>query len=431
MKVLNSQKVTAASARELFSQGLMTLGSVVEAVQKIIMDVKTRGDHALVEYTEKFDGFRGSPGTLLVRPSEIQDAYNQVSQSFVEALRRAKENIATFHAAQLRPEWHVETQPGVKVGQIWRPLESVGLYAPGGRAAYPSSVLMAAVPAKVAGVKTLVLATPPNREGKVNPGVLVAARESGVDTVIRAGGAQVIAAFAFGTEKIPRVQKIVGPGNKYVTAAKQLVSSEVAIDLPAGPSEILILVDDTTKLEYAVLDLFSQVEHDPDNLGVLAVTSPQIAVACQKKIEEMLPTAPRREIIQSALDSRGLIIICPSELEMVRIANLMGAEHLEILAAHPYRILQSISNAGAIFLGPNSPVPLGDFSAGSNHVLPTGGYSRQYSGLNSFDFVKLISIVECSLTGLRNCGPTAIEIAKFEGFNGHAASISERLKKVP
>lgn len=429
MKVLNSEKVTIANAREVFSQNLSAFGSTIDTVKGIIAEVKSRGDLALLDYTEKFDGFKGNLDTLLVSQQEIQNAYGQVPRSFVEALQRARENIAAFHTAQLRPEWHVETQPGVRVGQIWRPIESVGLYAPGGRAAYPSSVLMAAVPAKVAGVKTLVLATPPNREGKVNPGILVAARESGVDTVVRAGGAQAIAALAFGTNTIPRVQKIVGPGNKYVMAAKQLVSTEVAIDLPAGPSEILVLADDTTKLEYAILDLFSQVEHDPDNLGVLAVPSPEIAATYQKKINEMLPNAPRRDIIRSALDARGLIITCPSEEEMVRIANLMGAEHLEILTAHPRRMLQGIMNAGAIFLGPNSPVPLGDFSAGSNHVLPTAGYSRQYSGLNMLDFVKLISVVECSETGLKNCGPAAVEIAKFEGFGGHAASISERLKK--
>ncbi len=428
MKVLNSQQVTPGNARETFSQGLGALGTIVDTVKGILSDVKARGNSAVLEFTEKFDGYKGSSETLLVSPQEIQDAYGQVPQSFVEALQLAKKNIAVFHAAQLRPEWRVETQPGVNVGQIWRPLESVGLYAPGGRAAYPSSVLMAAVPAKVAGVKTLVLATPPSRDGKVNPGILVAARESGVDIVVRAGGAQAIAALAFGTETIPRVQKIVGPGNKYVMAAKQLVNTDVAIDLPAGPSEILVMVDDKTKIEYGVLDLFSQVEHDPDNLGVLVVPSPELATAYQKKISEMLPSAPRRDIIRSALDARGLILVCPSESEMKRVANLMGPEHLEILTNHPRRIMQGITNAGAIFLGPNSPVPLGDFSAGSNHVLPTAGYSRQYSGLNTLDFVKLISFVECSPAGLKNCGPAAMEIAKFEGFGGHAASIAERLK---
>ncbi len=429
MKVLNNQQVTPANARETFSQGLGAFGTAVDAVKGILSEVKTRGNAAVLEFTEKFDGYKGSSETLLVNQQEIQDAYGMVPQSFVQALQLAKKNIATFHAAQLRPEWRVETQPGVNVGQIWRPLESVGLYAPGGRAAYPSSVLMAAVPAKVAGVKTLILATPPSREGKINPGILVAARESGVDIVIRAGGAQAIAALAFGTEIIPRVQKIVGPGNKYVMAAKQLVSAEVAIDLPAGPSEILVMVDDSTNVEYAVLDLFSQVEHDPDNLGVLVVPSPELATMYQKKIAEMLPSAPRRDIIRSALDARGLIVICPSEAEMVRVANLMGAEHLEILTIQPRRIMQGITNAGAIFLGPNSPVPLGDFSAGSNHVLPTAGYSRQYSGLNTLDFVKLIGFIECSPMGLKNCGPAAVEIAKFEGFGGHAASITERLKK--
>ncbi len=428
MKVLNSQQVTPANARDTFSQGLSALGTTMDAVKGILADVKSRGNAALLELTAKFDGYQGNAETLIVSQQEIQDAYGQVPPSFVDALQLAKKNIATFHAAQLRPEWHVETQPGVNVGQIWRPLESVGLYAPGGRAAYPSSVLMAAVPAKVVGVKTLVLATPPNREGKVNPGILVAARESGVDLIVRAGGAQAIAALSYGTETIPRVQKIVGPGNKYVMAAKQLVSTEVAIDLPAGPSEILVMVDETTNIQYAVLDLFSQVEHDPDNLGVLIVPSPEIASRYQKKIAEALPGAPRLDIIRSALDARGLILICPSEDEMVRVANLMGAEHLEILTAHPRRIMQRITNAGAIFLGQSSPVPLGDFSAGSNHVLPTGGYSRQYSGLNALDFVKLISFIECSPMGLNNCGPAAIEIAKFEGFGGHAASIAERLK---
>ncbi len=428
MKVLNSQQVTPANARETFAQGLLAFGTTIEAVKGILADVKSRGNAALLELTAKFDGYKGNVETLIVSQQEIQDAYGQVPPSFVEALQRAKKNIATFHAAQLRPEWHVETQPGVIVGQIWRPLESVGLYTPGGRAAYPSSVLMAAVPAKVTGVKTLILATPPNREGKVNPGVLVAARESGVDMIVRAGGAQAIAALAYGTETIPHVQKIVGPGNKYVMAAKQLVSSEVAIDLPAGPSEILVMVDDTSNMDYAVLDLFSQVEHDPDNLGVLVVPSPEIASRYQEKIAEMEPGAAHPDIIRSALDARGLILICPSEDEMVRVANLMGAEHLEILTAHPRRIMQRIINAGAIFLGQNSPVPLGDFSAGSNHVLPTGGYSRQYSGLNALDFVKLISFIECSPIGLRNCGPAAIEIAKFEGFGGHAASIAERMK---
>lgn len=429
MKVLNSQQVTATNARDTFSQGLAGLGTTIESVKGILADVKARGDAAVLGFTEKFDGFKGNKGTLLVSEKEIQDAYGQVPQSFVEALRIAKKNIAAFHAAQLRPEWHIETQPGVIVGQIWRPLESVGLYAPGGRAAYPSSVLMAAVPAKVAGVKTLILATPPSKDGNVNPGILVAARESGVNMVVRAGGAQAIAALAFGTEIVPRVQKIVGPGNKYVMAAKQLVNTEVAIDLPAGPSEILVIVDEKTPIEYAVLDLFSQVEHDPDNLGVLILPSTELATIYQKKISEMLDGAPRRDIIRAALDARGCIIVCPSEDEMIRVANLMGAEHLEILTAHPRKIMQGIINAGAIFLGANSPVPLGDFSAGSNHVLPTAGYSRQYSGLNTLDFVKLMSFVECSPAGIKNCGPAAVEIAKFEGFGGHAASIMKRLEK--
>jgi len=430
LKVLNSQEITPLNAREIFSQGISSFKDIIDAIRQIVADVKERGNSAVLEYTEKFDGFKGNSDTIIVSEQEIQDAYNHVPSSFVEALKQAKKNIARFHTAQLKPEWHVETQPGVNVGQIWRPLECVGIYIPGGRAVYPSSVLMTAIPAKVAGVKKLVLASPPSREGKVNPGILVASRESGVDTVVRVGGAQAIAALAYGTENIPRVQKIVGPGNKYVMAAKQLVSGEVGIDLPAGPSEILVMVDETSNVEYAVLDLFSQVEHDPDNLGVLLVSSPQLASLYEKKIADMLPSTFRQDIIRSALEAHGLIIICPTESEMVRVGNLMGAEHVEILTAHPRRIMQGITNAGALFLGPSSPVSLGDFSAGSNHVLPTAGYSRQYSGLSTLDFIKVIGFVECSPTGIQNCGPSAIEIAKYEGFEGHAAAIKARLKNM-
>ncbi|HMF32311.1 MAG TPA: histidinol dehydrogenase [Candidatus Lokiarchaeia archaeon] len=430
MRVLDSSQITESSARELFRQGLENFAEVVSTVQSIVDDVKTRGDAALLEYTSKFDGVELTAGTLIVSPEEIDDAYTQVPASFVEALQHAKRNIAAFHEAQLRPEWQVETEPGVKVGQIWRPIESVGLYAPGGRAAYPSSVLMAAVPAKVAGVKTLVLATPPSRDGTVNPAILVAARESGVDIIVKAGGAQGIAALAYGTETVPRVQKIVGPGNKYVMAAKQLVSIVVAIDMPAGPSEILVIVDDQADPDLAVLDLFSQVEHDPDNLGILIVPSQEAANAYEQKIQEMLPDAPRNDIVEAALDAQGTIIICQSREEVVRVTNLIGPEHLEILTANPREIMNQVNNAGAIFLGTFSPVPIGDFSAGSNHILPTGGYSKQYSGVSAFDFVKLMDFVECNAEGLANCGPAAIEIAKFEGFGGHAATITTRLEKM-
>ncbi|GAB4321913.1 MAG: histidinol dehydrogenase [Promethearchaeota archaeon] len=409
-------------------RGAAELDSVRGQVESILKEVRSEGDAALVKFTSRFDGVDLPAERLRVPPEAFKAAYSQLPAGVVEALRAAARNIETFHEAQLRQEWWVETSPGVRVGQVTRPIDSAGVYVPGGRASYPSSVLMMAVPARVAGVDRVVVATPPGPEGLPSPGILVAAKEAGVSEVYVVGGAQAVAALAFGTQTVKRVDKIFGPGNKYVNAAKQLVASwgVVAVDLPAGPSEVLILADEAADPRLVAVDLASQVEHDPDNVGVVVSTHGPLLDAVEVEFEKLLEVLDRADIVRRAWRDNVTLVRVASEEEAAAVVNRVAPEHLEILTRHPRETLKKIRHAGAVFMGPASPVPIGDYAAGSNHVLPTGGRAKVYSGLHVTDFLKTIDVVEATPRGLKALAPTVSTLAKYEGLDAHALAVDVR-----
>jgi histidinol dehydrogenase len=393
------------------------LKGVEKKVREIVQRVKNQGDEALLFYTRKYDGLVLKPTELRVKKEEMKKAFNKVGSNFIRLIQRAKENVEKFHLREYRQitklggQFSEGTLKGIRFLELWRPINKVGVYAPGGRYAYPSSVLMTVVPAKVAGVASVAMASPP---GKLSSEVLVAARICGVEEIYRVGGAQAIAAFAYGTETIPRVEKIVGPGNVYVTTAKRLVFGDVGIDILAGPSEILIIADDTASPDYIVSDLLAQVEHGKGAIARLITTSKRI-----------------KDIVEKKVKRKGVYLRWVGSIkEAVRLANELAPEHLEILINRPERILPEIKNAGEIFLGKWSPVAIGDYYAGPSHVLPTGGTARFCSGLSVKDFLKRIVVVECSERGLISSAQDIINFAKVEGLGAHAASLNVRLKKM-
>jgi histidinol dehydrogenase len=420
--------LTEATIGQYLPRGQENLEKIKEDVEKILQDVRANGDKAINAYTQKFDGIDMTNRGIEVSEEEINAAFNQVKPELVEALKKAKGNIEKFHRAQIREDWFIETMPGVRTGQIMRPIQRAGLYVPGGTAVYPSSVLMEAVPAKVAGVEQLILCSPPQKDGQVASAILVAARICGVNKIFRCGGAQAVAGMAYGTESIPKVQKIVGPGNKWVAAAKQLVSNECAIDNPAGPSEILLIADETTNPEWAAYDLLAQAEHGPDNVAVLLSGSEEINLRILTALEELVNSSGRSSILVDNLNKYGLSIVAKSEEQILELINLISTEHLHIQTKDPQKWLPLIKNAGAIFLGGYSPVPLGDYCAGTNHVLPTAGYAKVYSGLSSFDFMKFMDVLDCNATGLNELAEILKPIAEFEGLTGHRDAVLARKK---
>ncbi len=428
LEIINSQDFKEKYLDAIINRGKTSVEDVNLVVSKIISKVKANGDDALIAYAEKFDGAKLKKGDLVVSEKEIKDAYDSVDESFLIALRQALNNIKKFHEAQLREKWFIETDKGVKVGQIMRPFEKIGVYIPGGRAPYPSTVLMGAVPAKVAGVKEIYLVTPPNKEGKINPAILVAANEVNITKIFKVGGAQAIAALAYGTDTINSVDKIVGPGNVYVMTAKILVSNDVRIDLPAGPSEVLIISDETSNSSFITVDILAQAEHDPDACCYLLTNSEKIAQEVVNEIKNSYKDFKRKEIIENVLENNFYVVLVENIDEAIKISNKIAPEHLEIQINDPESILDSIENAGAIFLGNYSPVSIGDYSAGSNHVLPTGGQARIYSGLSILDYVKVIDVVNTSAEGLKNLKKSVITLAEKEGLELHARSVSKRLE---
>ena len=415
----------------IMERGKIILEEVNDVVADIIDKVMDKGDDALIECAEEFDCVKLSKDDLAVTKEEIEEAYDLVDEAYLKALRQAKKNIKKFHEAQIRDNWSIETEPGVEVGQIVRPLKRVGLYIPGGRAPYPSTVLMTALPARAAGVGEIFLVTPPNKEGNIDPTILVAANECKVNEIYKVGGAQAIAALTYGTETIKPVDKIIGPGNMYVMAAKMMVSNDVKIDLPAGPSEICIISDDYADPRFITVDIMAQAEHDPDAFCILLTTSKDIAMAVASEIEVTCEDYSRKEIIKEAVENNVFLVVVKSLGEAVRISNLIAPEHLEILVEEDKQetILDQVQNAGAIFLGNYSPVAIGDYSAGSNHVLPTGGTARNYSGLSALDFVKIIDVVNCTKEGLKNLKDSVLTLATREGLDVHAKSVLKRLEK--
>ena len=397
-------------------------------VNEIINNVRENGDKALFDYTLKFDRFAVNEKTIKVTRKEIEEAYKELSDDFVEVMKKSAENIRVFHEKQKRNTWIDTKEDGSILGQRILPIEISGVYVPGGKAAYPSSVLMNVVPAKVAGVERIVMCTPPSKDGKVNAGTLVAADIAGVTEIYKVGGAQAIAAMAFGTASVPKVDKITGPGNIFVALAKKACFGHVSIDSIAGPSEILVLTDETANPRYVAADLLSQAEHDELASSILITTSQDIADKVSKEIDEFLKTLSRSEIIKKSLDNYGYIFVADNMDDAIDAANAVASEHLEIITKNPFETMTKIKNAGAIFLGEYSSEPLGDYFAGPNHILPTNRTARFFSPLSVDDFVKKTSIISYSQEGLYKVHKDIELFAKEEGLTAHANSIAVRFE---
>lgn len=400
-------------------------GEYEERVNTIIEAVKTNGDAAVFDYTRQFDKADISKDNILVTEDEIKEAYEQVDAALLAVIQKALVNIKKYHEKQVQNSWFT-TEDGIILGQKVTPLQTVGVYVPGGRAAYPSSLLMNVLPAKIAGVSRIIMCTPPGADGKVYPSTLVAAKEAGVDEIYKAGGAQAVAAMAFGTESIPKADKIVGPGNIYVALAKKAVFGYVGIDSIAGPSEILVLADETADARYVAADLLSQAEHDEMASAILITTSETLAKQVSMEADEFIKTLSRQEIITKSLDNYGYILVADTMKDAVAAANDIASEHLEIVTADPFHVMTKIKNAGAIFIGPFSSEPLGDYFAGPNHVLPTNGTAKFFSALSVDDFIKKSSIISYSREALEKVHEDIEQFAKCEGLTAHANSIHVR-----
>ena len=429
MKTVKANKETTKNIlSDLLKRSPNNYDQYAGSVQEIINEVKEKGDEALFAYTRKFDGCDLNGDTVQVTPEEIKEAYDKVDPSLVEIIRKALVNIRAYHQKQVRNSF-IDTKPdGTILGQKILALASAGVYVPGGKAAYPSSVLMNIVPAKVAGVEKIVMVTPPDKEGKVTPATLVAANEAGATHIYKVGGAQAIAALAYGTDSIPKVDKIVGPGNIYVALAKKAVYGHVSIDSIAGPSEILVLADDSANAHFVAADLLSQAEHDELASAILVTTSEELAGQVEAEIEEYLKTLSRADIIRKSLDQFGYIILADTMEDAIEIANNIASEHLEIVTGNPFEVMTKIKNAGAIFIGEYSSEPLGDYFAGPNHVLPTNGTAKFFSPLSVDDFIKKSSLIYYSREALKEIHKDIEAFAKAEHLTAHANSIAVRFE---
>ncbi len=406
-----------------------TNAQIESNVKAIISYVMKSGDAALLALTERFDQARLEAKDLRATPGEIKEAYNKVTQEQLDALKFMKKKISAFEKLALKQVGFKTSQVGVTVQSVLRPIDSVGCYVPGGQAAYPSTLVMTAVPAKAAGVPRIVVCSPPNGEGKVNPLVLVAADICEVNEVYKIGGAQAIAALAYGTETIEPVRKIVGPGSKYVTAAKTFVSKDVAIDMPAGPSEVLVVADETANPQFIAFDMISQAEHGEDSVAGLITPSEKLAEEVQDWLAKTIVGAERGEIVAKALKQYGFIITCKDMSEAIELANAFASEHIEIMARNPKKIAERITSAGLILVGSYSPVALSDYASGTNHVLPTGGFGRAFSGLSALDFTRRVSIVESSKDGLQGIQDCVKVMTESENLPNHYKAVEARLQR--
>lgn len=397
-------------------------------VNEIIENVRANRDAAIFDYTKRFDGADINAENILVTEDEIKEAYEKVDEKLLAVIRKALVNIRKYHEKQRQYSWFDSEESGIILGQKVTALEKVGVYVPGGKAVYPSSVLMNIVPAKVAGVKKIVMTTPPGKDGKVNPATLVAAKEAGVDAIYKVGGAQAIAALAFGTESIPKVDKIVGPGNIYVALAKKAVFGFVSIDSIAGPSEIMVLADETANPRFVAVDLLSQAEHDEMASAILVTTSRTLAEQVSKEVEDFVAQLSRKEIIQKSLDNYGYILVAENMDEAIATVNEIASEHLELVTKNPFETMTKIRNAGAIFVGEYSSEPLGDYFAGPNHVLPTNGTAKFFSPLSVDDFIKKSSIISYSREALEPIYKDIVQFAECEQLTAHANSIRVRFE---
>lgn len=429
MKILElNEQVKSEILNELKMRSHSDNDEYTSVVNDIIENVKTNGDKAIFEYTKKFDGADINNDNFIVSEQEIKEAYSLVDDRLISVIRKSIENIRDFHERQLRQSF-INAKDGVIVGQRIIPLETAGLYVPGGKAAYPSSVLMNVVPAKVAGVKNIQIATPAGKDGKVNPNTLVAVCEAGADVIYKMGGAQAIAAFAYGTETVRRVDKICGPGNIFVALAKKSVYGRVSIDSIAGPSEILVLADETANPSYIAADLLSQAEHDEMASSILVTTSRDIAYRTAEEIKRFMEILPRKDIIGKSVENYCYIIIAEDKEKAIDMVNEIASEHLEIVTKDPFTDMTEVKNAGAVFLGEYSSEPLGDYYAGPNHVLPTNGTARFFSPLGVDDFIKKSSVISYSEEALKRVYKDIIDFAKAEGLFAHANSIAVRFQK--
>lgn len=421
MKYTNMVDLKNELSRSQFSHD-----DVNTIVKNILDDVKLRGDQALYDYNKKFDNV--SLSSLQVTEKEIEDAFNRLDNELLDVIRYSHENIVRYHTKQKRNDFLDKDTDGVILGQIMNPIEKVGIYVPGGTAAYPSTVLMNAVPAKVAGVEEIVMVTPPNEDGTISDVILAAAKIAGVTKIFKIGGAQAVAALSYGTETIPAVYKIVGPGNIFVAMAKKMVFGEVAIDMVAGPSEVLIISDDSSDPVHIAADLLSQAEHDKLAACILVTTSEELAKSVAIEIESQLAELPRQEIARESINNNGKIIIAKSIEEAILISNEIAPEHLELAVMDPFALLSKIKNAGSIFLGHNTPEPLGDYLAGPNHTIPTSGTAKFASPLSVDDFIKKSSVIYYSKEALEKVKDKVILFAESEGLTAHANSVRKRFK---
>ncbi|MGI6106411.1 MAG: histidinol dehydrogenase [Lachnospiraceae bacterium] len=427
MKITKVDRASLATLQtELLKRDPNSYSKYSDTVHEIVEDVKTRGDDALFAYTAKFDHAFLSAESVRITDAEIEEAMNEVDPELIRVMKRSMENIRGYHERQLQQSWFTTREDGVLLGQKVTPLESVGVYVPGGKAAYPSTVLMNIVPAKVAGVEKIVMVTPPGRDGRVNPVTLAAAHLAGVTEAYKVGGAQAIAALAFGTASIPKVAKIVGPGNIFVALAKKEVFGHVSIDSIAGPSEIMVAADDTANPRFVAADLLSQAEHDELACAILVTDSEEFAGKVSGEVDGFLPELSRREIISKSLENYGNILIASDKDEMFDIVNAIAPEHLEIQTANPLEDMARVKNAGAIFLGPYSSEPLGDYFAGPNHVLPTNGTAKFFSPLGVDAFIKRSSVIYYSKAALEEVHRDIESFAESESLTAHANSIKVR-----
>ena len=423
IKILDYKEV---EIKEILTRDNNNDRSVDEIVSGILEDVRTNGDTALLGYCEKFD--KAKLSSLEVSQQEIDDAFSSIDPDFIKTLELARDNIEAFHTQQIRKNFVLNDKEGIVLGQKVTPIEKVGLYVPGGTASYPSSVLMNAVPAKLAGVTEIVMATPPNSDGTIAAPILAAAKVAGVTRIFKMGGAQAVAALSYGTESVPKVDKIVGPGNIFVATAKRMVYGTVDIDMIAGPSEILVLADGSCNPRYVAADLLSQAEHDRLASAVLVTDSPELAKAVQAELEVQIPQLSRADIARESIDTNGKIILADSMKQAVEISNLIAPEHLEICVDDPFALLNSVKNAGSIFLGKNVPEALGDYFAGPNHTLPTSGTARFSSPLSVDDFVKKSSFIYYTKQALSDVQARVVDFATREGLTAHAKSVSIRFE---
>lgn len=429
MRIINLTKESKKNLLgDLLKRSPNQYGKYEATVNEILANVKENGDAAVFEYTKKFDRFDLTPENIRVTRAEIDEAYGKLDAKLIEVIRKSAENIRAFHSKQLRNSWFDAKPDGTILGMKITPIEKVGVYVPGGKAAYPSSVLMNVVPAKVAGVDRIIMTTPPGADGSVNPGTLVAADIAGVDEIYKVGGAQAIAAMAYGTASVPKVDKITGPGNIFVALAKKAVYGYVSIDSIAGPSEILVLADETANPRYVAADLLSQAEHDELASAILITTDRDLAEKVSKEVDGFTAVLERKEIIQKSLDNYGYILVAENMDDAIEAVNDIASEHLELLTKNPFDTMTKIRNAGAIFLGEYASEPLGDYFAGPNHILPTNGTAKFFSPVNVDDFIKKSSIISYSREALEKVSDDIQCFAKSEGLTAHANSIKVRFE---